>query len=102
MAFSICPSKVYTVPKSFTLPDFHSEPKKSGGQAEPSPIFHAHQSHKSRPMIMRAPIVRYLFSISYTILGLFRAKNKIRLAYILVVMGSCASDVFSQVMSLAK
>ena len=40
-------------------------------------------------ILIRAMIIRA---------GLFRAKNKIKLAY----MSSCASDVFSQVISLAK
>ena len=53
-----------------------------------------------RAMIMRAPKYYLFFSISYTILGLSRAKNMIKLAFI--VIGSFASDVFNQVMSLAK
>ena len=47
-----------------------------------------------------SPYCYLSFSISYRILGLSRAKNKIKVPFI--VMGSCASDVFSQVMSLAK
>ena len=44
-------------------------------------FFNAHQSHDSWSMIMRGPIFICLFSISYTILGLSRAKNEIKLAY---------------------
>ena len=48
-----------------------------------------HFSMLIRPMIIRDPIGIYIFCILYPILGLSRAKNKIKLAYI--VMVSCAS-----------
>ena len=63
---------------------------------------HSHNIHENN--FIRIPTCSkfrtYFFSISYTIVGLSRTKNKIELAYIAI--SSCASDVFSQVMSLAK